>query len=383
MLSFIAHHGLLLFELVCDTQRCFIGRIILHLGCMPILASVPLCKQPACLSVGLPACLTARLCLRPSIQLHVRALQVEDKDGDKEESQDAAGAGADNDRAGERGWPSAVCEYMTELKRLHKIYKQFKDSSSKLDLARLGKEIEACHMRLHRRTAGLVVAGVYRSKGVVCITCGAATPGHRPLDVWNKDMSQCSRCSDHYQARKYCAVCDKVIRDLERQNNILKCQHCDLWVSLSHRPFLPLSLLSLACPTLALSPKLFSRVCVCCLLSVVCCLLCLCVCVCACVYVWHWRMAGAREMRRIGRACARDDEAGVCARLSLPQASPHRAWPRLHSWGFDHDPDQRQAPPASSKPTEAATGSTLGTLTRSKCRSRHDLVVNLWSTRRR
>ena len=29
---------------------------------------------------------------------------------------------------------------------------------------------------------------------------------------------------------QYCAVCHKVIRDLEKENKILKCHACDLWV---------------------------------------------------------------------------------------------------------------------------------------------------------
>jgi hypothetical protein len=34
----------------------------------------------------------------------------------------------------------------------------------------------------------------------------------------------------HYRANKYCSVCHKVMRDLEKENDILKCHVCDLWV---------------------------------------------------------------------------------------------------------------------------------------------------------
>ena len=143
-----------------------------------------------------------------------------DVQGDASEEQDWKG----------EGWTSIVSSYIGELGHLQNVYRDFKDSSSKVDLDRLCQEIRACHLRFHQRTAGISVGGVYRARGVQCTSCAAKIPGSRPLDVWKKGFTQCSRCGDHYEARKYCAVCHKVIRDLERENNILKCSESDLWV---------------------------------------------------------------------------------------------------------------------------------------------------------
>ena len=81
-----------------------------------------------------------------------------DVQGDASEEQDCKG----------EGWTSIVSSYIGELGHLQNVYRDFKDSSSKVDLDRLCQEIRACHLRFHQRTAGISVGGVYRARGVQC-----------------------------------------------------------------------------------------------------------------------------------------------------------------------------------------------------------------------
>jgi len=123
-----------------------------------------------------------------------------------------------------------VTEYNDELQKLQGIYKKFKDSVGRDDIERLTAEIHSVHLRFHARSIGQSIAGIFRLHGVKCNSCGAKTPGKKPMDAWKQAYTQCSRCGELHAKKRYCSVCDKVLKEIETEDQILKCSVCDLWV---------------------------------------------------------------------------------------------------------------------------------------------------------
>jgi len=130
----------------------------------------------------------------------------------------------------DKGVPRAsfTLVYTRELASLQRCYQVGKDSWAREDLERLKSEIEESHLRFHRSSVGQYVGGIFRPNGVVCMSCGARSPGRGVTEVWKKNFCLCDRCGTQAAKGKYCRVCERVLTELDW--SLIRCDKTGAWV---------------------------------------------------------------------------------------------------------------------------------------------------------